>query len=428
MSNTSTHMAPLDVFGSAPHTWIRCWDEDVESLRTAALAAGWTWHRVDTAEDLPVLVAALELASSRHQCLMPADRARYLATVGHVLVAVGPGYNASYRYLRWIARSGARTGIHLAVASSHRELAPQDLKDSITGPPNAHVSPPSDDSHAAQSSEHPWIPTPADINEPDDTAPAGLLGAFRRVLGRYRQTDPRSHPQRTHARLPDQTWLGDDPRVQAIVGSAERSGWRIEPHDAHAAVWRFVHDIGTTVTVHWGTPAMPLLHATATATATVRWGATTLPVLVASGRRPSNASTAVDSIVVASDAGAQWIDEQIDQVQYFLHSHPAEYRVMSEISADPRTRSVLAAAEKHGWDVRPSDVDRCTFARNGTEIWLRWGDAEQPFLYAATNCAGASRNLVYEYLDQPPEEQLATMLRFLATEPDNDGRIRNATH
>ena len=90
--------------------------------------------------------------------------------VGVVLVAVGPGYNASYRYLRWIARSGAHTGIHLAVASSHRELAPQDLKDSITGPPNAHVSPPSDDSHAAQSSEHPWIPTPADINEPDDTA------------------------------------------------------------------------------------------------------------------------------------------------------------------------------------------------------------------------------------------------------------------
>lgn len=419
MSNTSTDATTLDAFNSAPHIWIECWDEEVEALRAAALAAGWTWHRVDTSEDLPVLLRAVELANSRHQDLMPAERRRYLAAVGHIVIAVGPGYEDSYRYLRWIARSGGHTGIHLAIAASHRRnpLAPQDLKDSITAPPNAYAGPVSDSAPAARSSEHPWMPTSPDEHGPDDdSAPAGLLESFRRRLRRRRKTDRRVHPAQQVRPESDPAWLDDDPRVQAIVTTATRDGWRHEPDDAQTAVWRFVHDIGTTLTVHWGTPEMPLLHASATATATVRWGATTWPVLAAAS---DAASSSADSIVLASDADAQWIESQIDRVQGFLRSHPAEYRVMSQISADPRARSVIGAAEQHGWAVQPHNVDRCIFARGGTEIWLRWGIVDCPwlFLYAHTAAHGDGPSLYLYHGDQPPEEQLAAMLRFLAT-PD----------
>lgn len=419
MSNMSTQATTLDAFNNAPHTWIECWDEEVEPLRAAALAAGWTWHCVDTSEDLPALLWALELASSRHQNLMPAERRRYLAAVGHVVIAVGPGYQGSYRYLRWIARAGARTGIHLAVAASHRRnpLAPQDLKDGITDPPSAYVGPVSGCAAAGRSSEHPWLPTSPDGHGPDDySAPAaGLLGAFRHRLRRRRNADRRVRPEQRVCSESDLAWLDDDPRVQLIVATATREGWRREP-GAQTAVWRFVHDIGTTLTVHWGTPEMPLLHAAATATATVRWGATTLPVLVAAG---DTASSPADNIVLACDADAQWIESQIDRVQNFLRSHPAEYRVMSQISADPRARSVINTAEQHGWEIQPHDVDRCTFARGGTEIWLRWGiiDCPWPFLYAHTAPHGDGPSFYLSHGDDSPEEQLVAMLRFLAA-PD----------
>lgn len=239
----------------SPHTWIRSWARDVESLRAAVLAYDWQWHlALDTTTHHQLVIDLHQLAATRYADYRDAStnvRKRYLGTVEHVILAVGPGFDCTNRHLRWIARLGRTTGIHLAVDSRHRDdpLVADEFIDNINGL---------------------WTPIPSETSYPTGYVSTGAL--------QIRTDTTRAHAATIHARATElDTMIAgaarsaqhlveteplspDDPRIQAVISAAENHRWRVAPYNAGRC--DFVHDASdTAVVVRWGTQQRPVSYA-----------------------------------------------------------------------------------------------------------------------------------------------------------------------
>lgn len=184
----------------------------------------------------------------------PHARARYLSTVQHVLLAVGPGFDCSNRHLRWITRLGPATGIHLAVDSRHRDapLVADEFIDNINGHwsttletsyPSTHVS--------VGILQQQKITDVSRAHAATAQAHAATLGAMFDAAARTAQ----------HAVDAASPWP-EDPRIQAVISAAENNQWRVAPYNAGRC--DFVHDAsGTAVVVRWGSQQWPVRYAAA---------------------------------------------------------------------------------------------------------------------------------------------------------------------
>lgn len=239
----------------SPHTWILSWDCDVESLRAAVLAAGWQWHlALDTTRNHQLVIDLHQLAATRYADYRDAsthDRNRYLSTVEHVILAVGPGFDCTNRHLRWIARLGRTTGIHLAVDSRHRDdpLVADEFIDNINGY---------------------WTAIPSETSYPSSYVSTGAFQVLTDTTRAHAATiDARasaldtmfSGAARSAQHLVDANPLSpDDPRIQAVIAAAKNQRWRVTPYNAGRC--DFVHDASdTAVVVRWGTEQHPVRYA-----------------------------------------------------------------------------------------------------------------------------------------------------------------------
>lgn len=167
-----------------------------------------------------------------------------------------PASIAAIDTLRWITRLGPATGIHLAVASRHRDapLVADEFIDNING--------------------H-WSTAPYETSYPSTHV---SVGAFQQQ--QILRDGSRAHAAtvQAHATALDAIFIDaartaqhlvntpalqpDDPRIQAVISAAENSQWRVAPYNAGRC--DFVHDASdTAVVVRWGTQQWPVRYAAA---------------------------------------------------------------------------------------------------------------------------------------------------------------------